>query len=336
MGQRLPNEEEKDPIDEALAIKKKLAAGTIIDGEIAAAQAKIDRAGSGGGGGTQFIVKGGVDIGTIDLQAERARNEQLLTEAKKEAEAAVRTTGQDNVQLREKIHDLEMAQLAINLEGKIQGLTQILEAKNVPQKTFIDQYKETMELVETMKSQMGVQPGQMIAPELQIQILKLDHEHTLTIESLHDAREDSRRKWEIELRRIDDDRADKKAELDIKRQQNQSWGQGFEVVGKALAQGFMEGGGEGAVAQQPGAPRAPRGKKAYHIDVPLNQGGTANCPECNETVGIGPTAKKAVCPKCGVEIGLRRVTAPPATEEAPPAAAPPPEESGERQREEEA
>lgn len=307
-------------------MKEQLAADAIIDESLATSRARTakalaeaERAGASAGGGATpgFQVTGGVNLGQIDLQKEREATQNVLLQLKKDAEETLRATGQENMQLRDKIHESERKLLEITFTAQMENLKTMLEREKVPQKTFMDQYTEASEIAKVLGFNLA--PGGNGSPEIALQIKKLEFDHALAIEDRKDAREESRKDWELRLRELDERAEDRKADLERQIQRDKVFFQAPEIIGAALAQGFIQK-GAGAPAGVAAAPQAPGTKRAYHVDAAPGQSGTTPCPECQSPIGIGSTARSAACPGCGITVSIRRGSAPPAGQppEAPP------------------
>jgi hypothetical protein len=335
--------EEENPIDKALKLKEKVAASNIIDSvvegeEAKAAKAKAEaaRAIEGGGGApSPFQVKGSIDLGSFNYQDAINQANQRVEDMKKEFKEQLSASGQANLQLQDKIHEQQIEILKLTFGSQIESLQKLIQS-GAGQKSFVDEYNEAMETAKALGFQIAG-PGQTSSPEIQLQIIKIQQDHAIAMRELDRAAKADERTWQLELRRLDREQKDKEAELGRQRQRDQFFFQAPEAIGGAIARGIIEskGGGGGVARAAPKSP--PRGKQAFHIEAPPGEGGETNCPNCNEIVGIGPTARSAVCPGCGLKIPITRITTP--APEAPPGAPPgevaEEEESGERRREQE-
>lgn len=341
MGQRNSSnlDEETDPLKEAEQFTKRMAAQSIIQSEVEKskasaeeakaraeeARARAGRAASGEDvGAGPFQVKGGLNLGTIDLQKEREEIRKQLEETKKEQADALKATGQENQQLRDKIHELEMKNLAITFQTQMEGLQKIIERQG-SQKSFIDQYTEAMETAKTLGFQMG-QPAGGSSLELTLELKKIEFEQAITLRRLAKEEKAEARKWDLELRRLDDERRDKEAQLAQQIKRDEMIASFPVAIGGAIARGMMESRGGGVA---PGVASETRGKTSHHIEAGPGESGETNCPECGESMAIGPTARAAVCPGCGLRVPIRRVG------KEGPGEGTRVKESGERHREEE-
>jgi hypothetical protein len=117
-----------------------------------------------------------------------------------------------------------------------------------------------------------------------------------------------------ERNRHDEKLQELKLQEDATRERNKLFVNAPQMVGGAIAKGLRDRGGVipgGAVAQE-------AGKRKQHV-VEANQGdvGEITCPDCGEAVGIGPTARVAVCAKCGAKFSVKRIEKPAQVEPEP-------------------
>jgi len=71
-----------------------------------------------------------------------------------------------------------------------------------------------------------------------------------------------------------------------------------EVIGAALTQS----GGNGAPVTS-----KRKSKQEYELTVPQGEAGVTSCPGCKAEVGVGATARSAVCANCNTRISIKRV-----------------------------
>lgn len=252
-----------------------------------------------------FKTTGEIKMGVIDLQAERTQAVQELKELKKEQEEITKALGVENQQLRDRIHEQEMKVISTTFQAALDRV----EGKG----SLADQLAG----VRVMAKELGMAQPDIGAgdPALQVQMLQLQHaeaqrerEFQWQMQKDREARED--RKEE----RIDE-RSYRTAELAIQREKTEMFAKAPEVLGRAIASGMMsspESGGRGI---------ASKNKSGYHIEAGEGQGGEIECPNpgCKEPIGVGPTARAAVCATCGTRVSIKRVKsetpAPPLGEE---------------------
>lgn len=310
----------EDPLEKAAKFSKEMAADSIIESEVAKkkaereeaearaaeARARARRADEGGGGGQGFQIKGGVDLGTINLQTEREKAQKELEELKNRADEQAQATGAENAALRDKIHEQEIKMLQLTFQAQMEGLTKVIERMG-SQKSFTEQYQEALETAKALGMNMPSGHG---GETIQLELKKLDFEQARALREMSRAEKAEDRRWQIELKRLDDERDRRREELERQRAKDQMWANAPQMLGGAVARGIMESRGAAAGAVQ----SANAGKVSSHLEAPWGEAGEFNCPECNEVVGIGPTSKAAACPRCGTKIPIKR------TGEKPPAA----------------
>lgn len=302
--------EEKDPLKEATDFTKQMAAGAIIDGQVAkvkaeaakaqaeareaVAKARKAEAGGGDSGGAGLQVKGKIDYGDVNLQAERE-------EYKKEAKDTLQLMGQKMDELEkakkesdDKVHQIEME----TLSKEIATLRADIK-DGMGKKDFADQYEE---LIEKAKRLGLVKPETGGGnPILQLEIIKLQHDEAAREREFQRQLRRETREEKKEDRRYAEERALHQAELAEERRKNEQFANTFMTGARMVGRGMMESAG-GAEA-----PVSSRANQHYELEVPVGQGGTAHCPECQTEVGVGPTARSAICANCNTKIFIKRV-----------------------------
>lgn len=248
-----------------------------------------------------FKVTGGLNLGNINLQEQQQALVSELRTLKKEADDQTQATGQQNVQLRDKIHEKELEMLKVVLQTQLEAsnarLQQLIE-QGVNKKSFAQEYESAIELAKQlgfMKPEAG--GDSMVAIELK----KLDFDHQTALRKMSREEKASDRQWQIELRRLDDDRDARQQELQVKKQQYDLLSKTPEIIGQTIGRVLME---QGGIAQGGGTEPL-----TYHIEAKPGEAGTTQCPNCGTAVGIGPTSTSAICAKCEAKFEVVRTKA---------------------------
>lgn len=307
--------DEEDPIAEARKIKRGLMADEIVEAELAktkaereeseakAAKAKAEREKVESGEATKkepesgIKTKGEFDIGKFNIQEMLTKQTDELKELKKEAEQAASQQHAISEDLRERLHTKELEVQNTRFEAQMQILTKMIEA-NASRGSFMDQYNMTKDLA----TQIGFAAPGAQATDLQttLELKKLDFEQTREMRRL--AREDKaeERRWQLEVRRLDDERDGRKADQARQEKRDDMFAKTPAVFGAAIAKGIIDSGSGGSEA--PDKSKA----KAYHVEAAQGDSGEVDCPGCNQPIGIGPTARTAVCANCGTRLIVKR------------------------------
>ena len=317
---------EEDPLEAAQRFTKQMAASAIVESEVVKSKAsatkaqaeaeeaktKAERAKRGEEEPSKagFKVTGGVDLGHLDLAKEREEASAELKRLKEEADDSARAVGQENQQLREKIHGQEMKVLEVTLKTQIEQLGEMIKG-NALKGTFMDQYNTAMEMAKTLGFNRPTTGGDLTT---QIELKKLDFEQTRELKKLSREERMSDRKWQLELRRLDDEREAKKQELAQQAKRDDMVAKAPQYIGGAIAQGLLANQGKGRRVTEEAATetKIPTGK---HVEVGWGESGEVECPGCNQPVAIGPTARMAVCANCGERVPIRRTGEKPARAE---------------------
>ena len=275
-----------------------------LDKEKAAAEAATESAGekkedSSGG----FKITGGMHLGNIDYPAMLQKQIDERDELRKQAELAATNQQLVSEDLRERLHASEMLVLKTSFETQMQLLTKMIET-NASKGGFTEQLNAARETAKELGFSQGT-PGAGTSSEIiQIELKKLDFDHQLALRKMSRDDKSEERRWQMELRRLDDERVAKTAELALAREKNEMFSKAPEMIGAAIAKGMMasegETGGAGVSSQRKSMPG---------ITAGVGESGEVKCSQCEQPVAIGPTAKMAVCAGCGAKYSIKRVQA---------------------------
>jgi len=206
--------------------------------------------------------------------------------------------GASKKSIAEQIAEVKQVATDIGLGGN--RFSEIQEAlalvdKMRPNKGIAEQLKEAKELLEPFEGKNA--PAQ-VAPEIAIQLKKLDIElkkmdidSQIEIELLRDDRDHRDKEWQLTVKKWEDDKELKRAELNMKAsaeaERTQLMRSGLGTMGKILGQSFMEDGG---VSAQP---------KQFTIEADVGEDGDVSCPGCSSPIFLPPDAGEIVCSTCG-------------------------------------
>jgi len=152
----------------------------------------------------------------------------------------------------------------------------------------------------------------------QIELKKLDFtledrkfEHEIALNRLVGEQEARRE----ELR---DKKEFQRAQLAQDAERNQMVAKAPQMVGGVIAQAMRDRDeGRRVTEEAPAESKAPRRKRAHHVDAGWGESGEVECPGCNQPITIGPTAEVAVCAACDERFPIRRIGERPSAREAP-------------------
>lgn len=264
-----------------------------------------------------FKVTGGVNLGNIDLDAERKQAAQELKDLKKEQEDTIRAVGTENEKLRDQIHEKELKVLEITLKSQMDAQMAILNRMiegNASKGSFADQ----LDAARTIAKELGYAQPSGGSGDLnsQLALKKLEFENARELRRL--AKEDraEEKRWKLELMKLEDSRAEEKAKQDREDKKNELFS---KEVGPLVNIGLALAGKAGGVAKQADETpeTSPEVMSAPVIQAGEGEEGSAACYRCKSMVKIMPETKVAVCGKCGMRYPVRRIPVSVTTEEAP-------------------
>jgi len=206
--------------------------------------------------------------------------------------------GASKKSIAEQIAEVKQVATDIGLGGnrfsEIQEALALVE-KMRPNKGIAEQLKEAKELLEPFE---GKNTSVQVAPEIAIQLKKLDIElkkmdidSQIEIERLRDDRDHRGKEWQLTLKKWEDEKELRRAELNMKAageaERLQFMKGTVNTFGKVIGQSFMEDGG---VSAQP---------KQFTIEAGVGEEGDVSCPGCSSPIFLPPDTKELICPACG-------------------------------------
>jgi len=187
--------------------------------------------------------------------------------------------------------------LNITFQTQMEVLTKMIESR-ASQKTFMEQFTEAKQTAEALgMAHPSPETGDL---QTKLALEKLKFEQTVELRRLAKEEKAEARTWQLELRRLDDERDARKVEATRQVKRDEMFANAPAVIGGAIAKGLMETGGGGVSG-------APKGKMGHHVEAGVGESGEFECSSCSQPVGIGPTAKSATCSNCGARFSIKRV-----------------------------
>ena len=269
-----------------------------------------------------FQIKGSVNLGDIDMQAQAKKAEDAAAAASKKAEDAaiaereasqkrIDTLTEEANKAKEALHNAELQRVSEQLSNKIEALQKAITGGN--QKTIIEQLADVDTLAGKLgylKPQAGPSSGD---PHLMIELKKLEQIMAVDDRNFQARMAQDGREWTLKLRELDQNKVIADEKLAAERDKWKAISSIPTQLGTAVAKGLVQEGGAAAGAVQA------KGKKPVVISANKGESGELDCPNCGTLVAIGPTARGAVCASCNQQFSINRnpSLAPPATPPTP-------------------
>lgn len=243
------------------------------------------------------------------MEEERRRaqeqSEKLMAE---ERERIVRERQQSEEraqQLQEQTDQLK-EQLQAQRDQMLMDKLNELKASRKPMEEQLDEY---FGYAERLAQKLGFEKPQQqqtgADPRISIELEQMKLSAAREDREFQWRMEQDRRKWEVELKKLDVETAFKQKELDLKEKQYQMLASAPEVIGNAFARGIMERGGGAAPSPQHVSQEAPR-QQAYQVKLGAGSEATLACPTCQAEVSLGADTETAKCVSCNTPFIIDR------------------------------
>lgn len=289
---------------------------------------------TGGGGSPKeagFQVKGGIDLGHYDVQAEQERARLAMEKVQAEKQQQLEQMSQALEESRENTRQLQMtaavkeigdkfASAITSMDRKIEEYRQGGGGPNAFER-MTSEWDALTKLAERFAS-VGRPQGTPSTgdPLIGLQLEKLRMEEARAEREFKVRFEQMQHENRMALMKFDDERKFKLEELNIKRDQFGMLSKAPEVLGSAIASGLAAAANghqepeapverrEATVSQRPAAAPA-SAPRAFAITAGVGEHGEAECPECNTKMAVGPDSTEAICSECSNHYPVKRVAA---------------------------
>ena len=255
----------------------------------------------------QFEVRGGVNLGEIDLQEmqrqqqEKADRDRILAA---EREERLRKEVEESKQM---LYEKQVESLRNEFASKLDSLQRALENGHTSSKSFKEQFSEAQEIAQQMgfaKTEIGTDPKmELELKKLEWQMKKEDREFSRQMKR-------DEREFQLRIEELKEQRLQREKELQQQAKRDNMIASFPQQIGGAIAKGMIS-------SEDDEAPRTHhKMSKKYHIEADEGSAGEIDCPNCHSTIAIGPTARRAVCVECKSQFEIKRVPGTKSTEAA--------------------
>lgn len=252
-------------------------------------------------------IRGSVDLGHFDMQAEQDKLRQTIDQIQKDAKAQIAALDQKSEHYRDEWQKLQIKAVEDTLKAQIESLQKTIHDGLATPKdpNLLDRIKEIGQVAGMLGySQPGATAG--LPAELQLKMYEMEINEKQAERKFEWDKMISEREWKLALMKLEAENAARNAEIQSEREKRNIYISPFEAVGAAIARGLIDSGGE-----VPGVTtRKTKKKPAYVLPVEEGESGVTECPECGEPIAVAPTARSAVCSACETVISIKRTTTP--------------------------
>ncbi len=272
------------------------------------AESLIDRARAGPAAPAEspIQIKGSVNLGDFDLQAQGREAAETLKQERADSNTRLAAAEAEARKAKDDLATANLEHLRQDFSTKFASLQDAVMKGNTSQKSFAEQYKE---LTETA-TLLGLSPGGGVGGgggggTMQIEILKMQHQMKMDERNFQREMRKDDKAWQLELKKME--REDKRAQekLEAEKERNALLYSIPERIGGALGEAVVNG----ATAEPSGGQVSAAPAKQYHIEAPVGDAGELDCPKCHSKIGFGPTSAGAECVKCHLKLSIKRTPA---------------------------
>ncbi len=190
-----------------------------------------------------FKITGGLNLGNIDLQAERAQTLAKLEEIRQASDAKLAALQKTADDYREQVAQIRQESGMAQLNTQIQSLQkQIADGLNSKSKSFIEQWNEINTIVETVGlKKTPVSETLTTPPTVLLELKKMDLDAARAEREFQWKMKQDDRMFAIEMKKLDQGQAINQAKVAAERDRNDLMASIPESIGKAIARGMVDG-----------------------------------------------------------------------------------------------
>lgn len=250
-----------------------------------------------------FQVKGSVNLGTFDLQAEQEKLRDTIRDIQEDAQRKQETLEKTAADYRERLYNIQIKMVEDTTKAQIESLQRTLEQKlTKPQEKSISEQVAEIGQIAGILGYRKPDAEAGLPAEIRLQMIKMDIEEKQAQRKFEWDKMESERRWQLELKKLDQDNAARVAKIQEEKEKRNIYATPFESLGMAIAKGLLDGGSSTTrVASKDTAKRS-----VHKLQAEEGESGEVECPECNEPIAIPPTGKSAVCPSCEAKVSITR------------------------------
>lgn len=257
-----------------------------------------------------FTVKGSVDLGHFDLQAQQAELKASIDKIQNEHKAQVAALSQENEHYREELHKLELEKMDKITSAKIDSLEKLITEGNLKPKD--SNIMEQVNQIEKLAGLLGyIKPAasEGLDPQVRLKLAEMDLTGKREARKYEFDKIISEREFKLKEKISEQEYslnvAKFNAEIEAEKKKRDMWISPFESIGTAIARGLIDSGGTiPGVGQNP-VSKEPK-KSLHKLEAAEGESGVVDCPECGQPVAIAPTARSAVCANCEARVSITR------------------------------
>ncbi|MEE9316274.1 MAG: hypothetical protein V3U97_04100 [bacterium] len=217
----------------------------------------------------------------------------------KAAEAQSIKDRESNVETQKVLEHERVERMTDGLKHDIGDLKKMIESGKDNQSI-----SDKMEEIKKTATDLGwgpKQPTTEIPGDIQVKLQQMNNDMQLKLEEMKDDRSRRDNEWKLTLKKWNDEKEFKQAELQQKAAAEAERAQlmrgGIDTLGKIIGESLVENKGVGV---QPSP-------KQFSLEANVGEGGDMDCPLCKAAMFLPPDANKVMCSTCGSTGTVNRI-----------------------------
>lgn len=251
-----------------------------------------------------FTVKGQVNLGNFDLQAQQEELKNTISQIQQDAQNRITALQKETTDYRERVHEIQLNMVENTLKAQIEALQRSVQEGQGKTPDFQTQLNQIEKFADILGYKRSTEEGGLPA-EVKLKMLEMELQEKARAREFEQQKIADERMWQLKLKELEQQAAIEGRKIQEEQKKREMWISPFETLGSAIARGLIDSGGH---VPEPTTLVQHKMKKAKSIilDAEDGESGVIDCPQCQEQIAIAPTARSAVCPSCETTFPINR------------------------------
>lgn len=260
-----------------------------------------------------FSVRGSVNLGDLDLQADRRAAEERAAQERADSQARLDAAMKEKEDLKDKMNEVTMARevdrLMAQLKSNEERLNAVIEGKNKSSGDFFDEFERLQKIAGMLGWNQAPAAAPTGNPSMELELKKYDIQLERERQKWEIEKENNRREWEMRSEELKMKSQEAQARINAEREKLQTFSAIPERIGGVFAKAIIDGTRDksGGVSSG-GGNKSVESKVLGTIEAGLDEEGNTDCPNCGAQIFIPKKVTRAVCAGCRGIVNIVRKT----------------------------
>lgn len=258
-----------------------------------------------------FRITGGVNLGTIDLQAEQQKAKEESERLREQSEERMRAIEKERDTIRDELTKTRIEHIQQHMTTQIEQLKNMVAAGGAKRDIVSE-----IEAIEAVANKLGLSKSGAINTDLDtlkanLEIKRLEADMARENRRFLLDQKKEERLWQLEIKKLEQQEKESNARLLAEQHRYDMLAALPEQIGGAIAKGLLASGSDtGGQAQVLGGIQSQALGSVQLVEAETGETGEIDCPTCHTKVGIADTTVTTECVRCGQKFQVKRIPKP--------------------------